>query len=75
VYPLKEILEVILFLMVPRTWPASEFHRTWSPTLKSCVMATSSKAIKRSHAYKELGDASKITVSSIRLSSSATTSC
>jgi hypothetical protein len=34
-YPLNVIFEVTFFLIVPRTRPASEFHSTWSPTLKS----------------------------------------
>src|ERR1035437_9454695 len=30
--------EMIFFLIVPRTWPASEFHPTRSPTLESCFI-------------------------------------
>ncbi len=39
VYPLNVISEITFFLTVPRTLPASEFHSTWSPGLKSCVIA------------------------------------
>src|SRR5665213_1206235 len=46
--------ELCFFWIVPRTRPASEFHSTWSPTLKSCATRVISSAVILVFHFSEL---------------------
>src|SRR6185312_4718404 len=46
-WPLYSVSRVCTLMILPLTWPASEFQRTWSPTLNAWLMVDVSPDVTR----------------------------